>query len=186
VRGLIALAVTESVSFLKMEALMNTSIRYPNQYDGIAKIEYAGVRARACHVLATAVLILSVAPNARAMQSKDAPIDITGTYSCVGHDEHLGDFKERHEIRPNEHHALHSRGYSIAAYVQDQLAYSGEAIVEGRRVAVNFASATDSGDHGVLLGTIVSKAPVIVKGEYFESQFKGGDSGSAICTQTAK
>lgn len=129
---------------------------------------------------------MSGASIADAAQAKGAPIDISGDYACAGHDEHLGDFKDRHEIRSNEHHGSNSRGYSITGYVEDQIAYTGEAIVEGNRVAFNFASATDHSDHGVLLATIVSKTPITIKGEYFESQFKDGDSGTVTCTRTAK
>ena len=144
------------------------------------------MRSRACAAVLTALATASAASIADAAQAKDAPVDISGSYACVGHDEHLGDFKDRHEIRPNEHHGLHSRGYSITGYVEDQVAYTGEAIVEGDRVAFGFASTSDHDDHGVLLATIVAKKPITIKGEYFESQFKDGDSGSVTCTQTSK
>jgi len=166
---------------------MRTSIRDTKQCKvQTNRRKRLAMRTRACEALLTVLLTVSAASIADAAQAKDAPIDISGDYACVGHDEHLGDFKDRHEIRPNEHHGLHSRGYRITGYVEDQVAYTGEAIVEGKRVAFNFASATDHDDHGVLLAAIVAKSPITIKGEYFESQFKGGDSGTVTCTQMAK
>jgi len=166
---------------------MSTSIRDTKQDNAKPKRnKRQAMRKRAGRILLTVLATVSAASVADFAQAKDAPIDISGSYACVGHDEHLGDFKDRHEIRPNEHHGLHSRGYAITGYVDDQVAYTGEAIVEGKHVAFSFASATDHSDHGVLLATIVAKTPVTIKGEYFESEFKGGDSGTVTCTQTAK
>ncbi|HEY4351895.1 MAG TPA: hypothetical protein VGN31_11745 [Paraburkholderia sp.] len=166
---------------------MSTSIGHTKQCKAQPKrSKRLAMRTRACRALLTVLATVSAASIANAAHAKDAFVDISGSYSCVGHDEHLGDFKDRHEIRPNEHHGLHSRGYAITGYIDDQVAYTGEAIVEGKHVAFSFASATDHSDHGVLLATIVAKTPITIKGEYFESQFKGGDSGTVTCTQTAK
>jgi hypothetical protein len=179
-----AISAIERVIFPRTEISMRTSIRDAKQCKAETKRrKHLAMRTRAREALLTVLLTASIADAA---QAKDAPIDISGDYACVGHDEHLGDFKDRHEIRRNPHHGLHSRGYSITGYVEDQAAYTGEAIVEGKRVAFNFASATDHDDHGVLLAAIVAKSPITIRGEYFESQFKGGDSGTVTCTQTAK
>jgi hypothetical protein len=132
----------------------------------------------------TLTCVVALALLAGTAQARAVPTDISGTYSCVGHDENLGDFRETHEFRRNDHHGAHTLGFSEAAYVDNQLAYSGEAIVDGNTIALNFASTSDKNDHGVLIGKIVAKAPLRFEGEYFESQFRSGDSGTARCTRT--
>ena len=114
-------------------------------------------------------------------------VDISGLYTCKGHDEHLGAFEDTHELRldPN-HHAGNSRGYRLVGYAEGKVAYTGEAITSGGQIAISYTSSTDKTDHGVLSGRVDYGNPVRFNGEYFESQYAGGDSGTAACTRTGQ
>lgn len=155
-----------------------------SQVPSVAREHRDGRDAKRLKLHRTLSYAVSVALLASAAQARAVPTDISGTYSCVGHDENLGDFRETHEFRPNRHHGTNTRGFSEAAYLGDQLAYTGEAIVDGDTIALNFQSASDKNDHGVLLGKIDQKTPIRFKGEYFESKFKDGDTGTATCTRS--
>jgi hypothetical protein len=47
--------------------------------------------------------------------------DISGSYACRGHDEHLGTYEDRHDLRLNPHHSGNSRGYSVKGYSDGKL-----------------------------------------------------------------
>lgn len=131
-------------------------------------------------------MLIPLAPYVPASAAPDW-IDISGVYACKGHDEHLGAFEDTHELRLDPtHHAGNSRGYRIVGYAEGKVAYTGEAITNGLQFAMNFASTSDKTHHGVLSGRIDLGTPVRFSGEYFESQFAGGDSGTATCTRTGQ
>ena len=131
--------------------------------------------AAACVPLAIPVSALGAPPGR----------DISGVYECSGRDEHLGAYEERYELRLDPtHHASNSHGYSTKGYMNGALAYTGEAIAVGKHVAVNFMSSSDKTDHGTVIGTLDFKAPIKFKGEYFESLYSGGNSGTIMCSRT--
>jgi hypothetical protein len=112
--------------------------------------------------------------------------DISGVYACVGHDEHLGTYQEREDLRLEPmHHAGSSRGYRVTGSIDGKVAYTGEAIGIGKYFALNFQSTSDKADHGVTIGHAGFKDPITFDGVYFQAQYSGGNSGTIKCTRTA-
>ena len=130
-------------------------------------------------------LSITLAMSVSAMATP-AWIDLSGIYACVGRDEHLGPYQEREDIRlESMHHVGNSRGYRVKGSIDGNVVYTGEAIAIGKHFALNFQSSSDKTDHGVTMGNINFKGPIKFEGEYFESEYSGGNSGTVACTRTA-
>jgi hypothetical protein len=133
-------------------------------------------------------LSLTLSISAISVSAIAAPAwkDVSGVYACVGHDEHLGTYQEREDLRLEPmHHAGSSRGYRVTGSIDGKVAYTGEAIGIGKYFALNFQSTSDKADHGVTIGHVGFKDPITFDGMYFQAQYSGGNSGTIKCTRAA-
>jgi hypothetical protein len=125
---------------------------------------------------------LSMAICASALAAR-FPTDISGAYTCVGHDAHQGSFEEQVDIRLDPAQlAGNAHGYRAIARVDGNTAYVGEVITSGRTVSLDFISTSDATDHGTAIGNLEVRSPISLT--YFETHGAESSSGAEKCKRT--
>ncbi|GAB4058327.1 hypothetical protein [Uliginosibacterium sediminicola] len=132
----------------------------------------------------TAAMLLSLGCVASA-----AAADYSGVYDCKGLDAHEGPYDG---IVTLERVPAHSKAgfdaYLFTLEVPGFGRYPGEAVAQGKTLAIHFAlDQPGSDDHGTGLAHIQrdAKGRWQFKKFYFEPAYKGGNTGTETCTWRA-
>lgn len=113
--------------------------------------------------------------------------DLSGVYSCVGHDALEGEYKANVTLTLNRDQSSGDSGsYGLKMVVPDYGVYLGSVVSNGDMIAITFAH-TDpkTHDYGTGLGEIKKDAqgnPGFSK-FYYEPEFRGGDHGTEECSR---
>ena len=139
-------------------------------------------------LLAASLFLCATASHAAGAEAKHTPFngtDISGVYTCVGHDVHDGDFKSTMTVTLDAPYSSGKHGSFKATLKGEHDAYTGSIVSNGKQLAMDFANTDVSKkDFGVALATVTAGAKGKFKIEkvYYESQYMGGSNGVETCT----
>ena len=114
-------------------------------------------------------------------------LDLSGTYTCTGHDAQEGDYSGIITLGINKDQSTGKLGsYNLKLAVPGDGDYLGQAVSDGSYLAATFASAKPgSKDYGLGLAPITQDAAGVkhFSKYYYEPEYRGGDHGTEDCTR---
>lgn len=113
--------------------------------------------------------------------------DYSGIYDCTGMDGKEGPYTGTVTLQLNREQSSGQYGaYAFKLEVQGFGAYPGEAVAQGKMLAIHFALTDPStGDHGTGLATIGKdkRGRLTFHKFYYEPEYKGGNHGMEDCVK---
>ncbi len=113
--------------------------------------------------------------------------DYSGTYDCVGHDDHEGDYTGTVTLALVPSQSVKQHGaYTFRLDVPGYGVYPGQAAAKGRHMAIHFALTDQSTkDYGTGIASFDKnkQGKWVFTKFYYEPEFKGGNFGTEVCTR---
>jgi hypothetical protein len=126
--------------------------------------------------------------GAHARQAFKGP-DLSGVYACQGDDSHEGNYTATATLALVPQQSVGQHGaYTFKLEVPGYGAYPGHAAAHGTQAAIYFANtdpATKDFGTGIASFKRNGKGQWTFKKYYYEPEFKGGNFGFELCTQTS-
>jgi len=113
--------------------------------------------------------------------------DLSGTYSCTGHDAADGDYQATVTLTMSLAQSTGTHGdYTLKMEVPGDGIYLGSVVANGDNFAITFTpTAPGSKDYGTGLGTVSSntRGQIVLSKFYYEPEYRGGDHGTEDCVR---
>lgn len=136
---------------------------------------------------ASILLALSVMCGAAYAKGNFTGVDFSGIYDCQGKDGQEGDYTGTVTLSLVPAQSMGQHGaYTFKLEVPGYGAYPGHAAARGKSMAIYFANtdpATQDFGTGIATFSKNKSGKWFFSKFYYEPEYKGGNSGTEVCTQ---